>query len=322
MSTPSLTIQLITVSIITLQRQSAHNNNANRSQWNSSYDYVVIGSGSAGAVVASRLTENPQINVLLLEAGGPQNVITDMPGATPALVGTDVDWQYKTVPQTEIGQAFIDHRINTPKGKVIGGTSTINWMLYNRGNRRSYDNWVNTYGANGWSYDEVLPYFKRSENNTDPEIVRQNAGYHGTNGPMKVSSMPKPDQILFLFQDVMNKLGIPTIDVNGESQSGTMIYQLTVNDGTRSGTGNAYIDPNPHPNNLHIVTQALVTRILFSTFNNNITATGVQFEKDGQTFTVNATKEVILSAGQYTCSLPNPIISTKFVANSFQLCHK
>jgi len=303
MSAPSLTVQLITVSLITLQRQIAHNNDANRSQWNSTYNYIVIGSGSAGAVVASRLTENPQINVLLLEAGGPQNVISDMPGVTPSLVGTDVDWQYRTVPQTEIGQAFIDHRINQPKGKVLGGTSTINWMLYNRGNRRSYDNWANTYGATGWSYNEVLPYFIRSENNTDPRIVSENAGYHGTSGPMRVSSMVKPDQILFLYQNVMNLLGIPTIDINGESQSGTMIYQLTVNDGTRSGTGNAYIDPNPHPNNLHIVARALVSKILFSTINGNITATGVQFIRNNQTYTVNASNEVILSAGQYNYQL-------------------
>lgn len=159
--TASLSLQLITVSILTLQRQISHNNNANRNQWDSTYDYIVVGSGSAGAVIAYRLTENPQTRVLLLEAGGPQNEIADMPGITPALVGTEVDWQYRTVPQTRIGQAFRDRRLNQPKGKVIGGTSTINWMLYNRGNRRSYDNWANNYGATGWAYNDVLPYFRR-----------------------------------------------------------------------------------------------------------------------------------------------------------------
>ena len=159
--TYSLSLQLITVSILTLQRQISHNNNANRNHWNTNYDYIVVGSGSAGAVIANRLTENSLTTVLLLEAGGPQNLISDIPGITPALYGTDVDWQYKTVPQRRLGQALRDHRINQPKGKVIGGTSTINWMLYNRGNRRSYDTWVNNYGATGWSYDEVLPYFRR-----------------------------------------------------------------------------------------------------------------------------------------------------------------
>ncbi|CAG2118593.1 unnamed protein product, partial [Medioppia subpectinata] len=102
----NLSVQLITISILTLQRQLSHNNNANRSQWAGSYDYIVVGSGSAGAVIASRLTENPGVTVLLLEAGGPQNTVSDMPGLTPALVGTEVDWQYTTVPQTRIGQAY------------------------------------------------------------------------------------------------------------------------------------------------------------------------------------------------------------------------
>lgn len=115
---------------------------------------------------------------------------------------------------------------------------------------------------------------------------------------MQVSSMSKPDQILSLFQDTMNYYGIPTRDINGESQLGTWIYQLTVDtNGTRSGTGNAFIDPNPHPSNLHILTGALVTRILFSTINNNLTATGVEFRRNNQTYTVNANQEVIVSAG-------------------------
>lgn len=159
--TTSLSIQLITISILSLQRQISHNSNSDRSQWNTAYDYIVVGSGSAGAVIANRLTEDPTVTVLLLEAGGAQNVIADMPGVAPALVGTEADWQYRTVPQTRLGQAFHDRRANQPKGKIIGGTSTINWMLYNRGNRRSYDSWANTYGADGWAYEDVLPFFRR-----------------------------------------------------------------------------------------------------------------------------------------------------------------
>lgn len=143
-----------------------------------------------------------------------------------------------------------------------------------------------------------LAHSKRSENNTDPKVVSENSGYHGVGGPMQVTSMAKPDEILILFQNTMNYYGIPTRDINGESQSGTWIYQLTLDtNGTRSGTGNAFIDPNPHPNNLHIVTKALVTRVLFSRINSRLTATGVEFQRNGITYTVSARNEVIISAG-------------------------
>lgn len=272
--------------------------------------------GSAGAVVANRLAANRNLRVLLLEAGGAQTSVTDAPALAPALVNTEVDWQYRTLPQMNIGRGFPNARINQPKGKlicfyrtfitemyfvgkVIGGTSSINWMLYNRGNRRSYDNWVRTYGATGWDYNSVLPYFIRSENNTSPTIVAQNYGYHGTSGPMGVSPEPRPDQILYLFQKQMNSFGIPTLDINGANQLGTMIYELTVKNGIRSSTGNAYIDPNPYPNNLHIMINSLVTRILFNNTigNGNPRAFGVEFRRNGVTFTVQAIREVIVSAG-------------------------
>lgn len=173
-------------------------------------------------------------------------------------------------------------------------------MLYNRGNRRSYDIWNSTYGCDGWDYNSILPYFIRSENNTSPEIVANNPGYHGTQGPMAISPMPRPDPILFLFQKQMNSFGIPTLDINGANQLGTMIYELTIKDGKRHGTGNAFIDPNPYPNNLHIITDSLVTKILFDTTNrNNISAIGVTYHRNGNNYTVYASREVIISAGKY-----------------------
>lgn len=148
----TLSTQLIAISVISLQRQIEHNRNVNRTMFNLSYDYVVIGSGASGAVVANRLAANPNLQVLLLEAGGPLNVITDAPALAPALVNSEVDWQYVTEPQVNIGQGFPGARIHQPKGtkrvnrfhsslfvfldfsgKVLGGTSSINWMLYNRG---------------------------------------------------------------------------------------------------------------------------------------------------------------------------------------------
>lgn len=172
-------------------------------------------------------------------------------------------------------------------------------MLYNRGNRRSYDNWARTYGATGWDYESVLPYFIRSENNTDLRLVAENPGYHGTNGPMGVSELYRPDPILYVFQKQMNSFGIPTLDINGANQTGTMIYELTIKDGVRASTANAYLEPNPYPDNLHIVAFATVTQILFDTTGDNITATGVQFQRNGVNYTVDADREVILSAGKH-----------------------
>lgn len=117
-TTVQLTAQLLTVSVLSLTRQTFHNNNANRTTWDSSYDYIVVGSGSSGAVVANRLASNPNIRVLLLEAGGPQTVISDMPGETTTLINSEIDWAYRTVPQNKIGQAFPNRVINQPKGKL------------------------------------------------------------------------------------------------------------------------------------------------------------------------------------------------------------
>ena len=219
MSAPSLTIQLITVSIITLQRQLAHNYFDNRQTPSNgtTYDYIVVGAGSAGCVVAARLAENASVNVLLLEAGGPQSVITDMPGNTLYLVGGEFDWNYHVVNQTYAGLAYPDFFIS--RGKVLGGSSTTNWDIYNRGNYRDYNNWATTYGLTDWSWERVLPYFLRSENNTDSD-VSSNSGYHSTGGPISVSTETKPDPIVVAFRDAVNNLGLPIIDINGAQQLG------------------------------------------------------------------------------------------------------
>jgi len=225
MSAPSLTVQLITVSILTLQRELIHLKESRSNQWNSTYDYIVIGSGSAGSVVAARLSEDSSVSVLLIEAGIPDSVITDIPSLGLAsngwqFTGTEYDWGYYFAPQKRAAQAFVNHQYPQLRGRVLGGTSSINSLFYNRGNRRDFDNWVNTYGANGWSYEEVLPYFLRSENNTDPRVVRENAGYHATGGPLSVTSVRKPDPILVILQQIAQQSGIPVIDFNGPTQLG------------------------------------------------------------------------------------------------------
>ncbi|XP_054164664.1 L-sorbose 1-dehydrogenase-like [Oppia nitens] len=297
----SITLQMLTVSLLTIQRESIHKNIQNALPLKESYDYIVIGAGSAGAVVANRLTEDPNINVLLLEAGGPQTVATDMPGlAIPLWKDIPVfDWDYQTVPQ-KYGLALKEPGVfGERKGKAIGGTSTINGLIHVVGNRLDFDEWCYKYGADGWNYEGVLPYLKKLENNTDPRVVQQNPGYHGTRGPISMISDPSPAPLLLKFQKVYNDMGYETLDVNGPKQLGTAFTQMTVKNGYRCGTGNGYLTPNRHPDNLKILTQALVTKIRFTDFADEITATGVEFIRQNIKYKVNANIEVIVSAGVY-----------------------
>ena len=185
---PFLGIQLIFVAIALLKIELIHIKVDNVKELNGCYDYIVVGLGSAGSVVAMRLAEDSNNKVLGLEAGIPQSAFTDIPPFFPLLTGSVYDWMFETVPQKRVGLAFNEHRVIMPRGKVIGGSSVINYMDYNRGNRRDYDNWANTYGANGWDYNSILKYFIKAENKTDLNIVRDNPGYHGTNGPVGISS--------------------------------------------------------------------------------------------------------------------------------------
>jgi choline dehydrogenase-like flavoprotein len=203
---------MITVSILTLQRELIHLRESNSNQLNNTYDYIVIGSGSAGSVVASRLSQNSSVSVLLLEAGVPDSIVTDIPSLGHFNNGwtfaeTQYVWQYLFEPQKRAAQAFRNNQYYILRGRTLGGCSSINTMFYNRGNKRDFDNWVQTYGANGWSYEEVLPYFLRSENNTNPNIVKDNTAYHSTGGPMSVSNVQMPDTILTVLQNIAEKAG-------------------------------------------------------------------------------------------------------------------
>ena len=169
--------------------------------------------------------------------------------------------------------------------------------IFNRGNPRDYDAWAQHYGAVGWSFADVLPFFNRWEGNRDPKIVSQSPGWHGTKGPIGVTSWATPDPIMILNQKAINvEAGIPNTDINGPNQVGTQIAQAFQDlNGVRSSAANSYIDPNPFPHNLHILPGALVTKVIFE----GKTAVGVLFERKGKTYQVMAAKEVILSAGKY-----------------------
>ena len=294
----SLNILLITVSLIALQIENENNLLGTRNVWKESYDYIVVGAGTAGAVVAKRLSEISKINVLLLEAGRTQGVMNDVPAIWTEYTGSEFDWNYTTVRQNNYGLAT-NGIIAQPRGKVLGGTSNINALVYTRGNERDFDNWVTSFGAKGWSFDEVLPYFIKFENNSDLKIVRENPGYHGTEGPVAISSDPKPQPILLVHRKAMNEFGFETIDINGPKQLGTAFLQHFVNKdtGRRSSSASGYLAPNPRPNNLHILTNAFVIKILFDKTEEYPKAIGVQFIKNNQLYEVRAKKEIIISAG-------------------------
>ncbi|RWS11944.1 glucose dehydrogenase (acceptor)-like protein 3, partial [Dinothrombium tinctorium] len=187
-----------------------------RDTWEKEYDYIIVGAGSAGAVVASRLSEIPSVKVLLLEAGGSENIISDIPIAYQSLQQTPMDWSYLTEPQEAACFGLRERRSRWPRGRVLGGSSVINANIYARGNRIDYDNWVKN-GAIGWSWEEVFPYFLKSEDNTDPKIAYN--GYHGIGGYLTISTSPWLTPLGVLWPAAGAFLNYKTLDVNGPIQT-------------------------------------------------------------------------------------------------------
>ena len=179
----SVSLKLLTVATFILQKDTQHRLNSYRNTFRPSYDYIVVGSGAAGATVAHRLAETKHTSVLLLEAGIPDGIPTDIPAEYPLLMNSQYDWNY-TMDEQFVGLAFKDRRMDEYRGFTLGGSSSTNGMVFNRGNRRDYDRWAKEYGATGWSFSDVFKYFIKFENNTDPEIAAN--GYHGTTGPVQV----------------------------------------------------------------------------------------------------------------------------------------
>lgn len=258
------------------------------------YDFVVIGGGSAGAVMANRLSEIMRWQVLLLEAGPDESYLSEIPFLYPSLQKSELDWDYQCVPSDSYCLAMDESRCSWPRGKVLGGSSVLNAMLYIRGNRRDYDQWA-AIGNDGWDYASVLPYFRKAENMRIPQY--QNNMYHGTDGYLSVEYFRTVSALTDIFLAAATEMGMMNLegDFNGRSQWGFARSHGTIRDGLRCSTAKAYMRPASKRPNLHIALKAFAEKILVDEHTGR--AYGVAFERNGETHVVRARKEVILSAG-------------------------
>ncbi|MEJ8839046.1 GMC family oxidoreductase [Ramlibacter sp. AN1133] len=249
-------------------------------------DYVIVGGGSAGCVLAARLSEDPAVQVALLEAGpADTSVLIQCPAGLAVLAQTgQANWKFQTVPQPGLG----GRRGYVPRGKVLGGSSSINAMIYTRGHRADYDAWA-AEGNPGWSFEDVLPYFKRSEHNE-----RGADAFHGADGPLNVMDLRSPHRFGAVFVEAARQAGYPeNRDFNGPTQEGVGLYQVTHKAGERFSAAKAYLAPNRGRPNLHVITGAHATRVLLE----GKAAVGVAYRQGGQDRTIRARREVILAAG-------------------------
>lgn len=256
------------------------------------FDYLIIGGGSAGCVLASRLSEDPEVSVCLLEAGSShKNPLIWIPAGVIAIIPTRLkNWAFDTTPQKAL-----KHRVcYQPRGKVLGGSSSINAMIYIRGQRQDYDRWADA-GCVGWSYDDVLPYFKKAEH--------REAGaddYHAQGGPLNVAPVTDPSPINNHFlQAAMAQGHRENDDFNGESQEGVGLYEVTQKNAERWSAARAYLDSASDRSNLTIIKKALTTRILFAQEGEHKRAVGVEFRHKGKLKRATAKREVLLSAGAF-----------------------
>lgn len=248
------------------------------------YDYVIVGAGSAGCVLAARLTEDPDVSVLLLEAGPPDvNQNIHVPLGYLKLAGTEVDWNYFSAPEPHCN----GRRIPLPRGRVLGGSSSTNAMVYIRGNPRDYDDW----GVPGWSWADLLPYFLKGEDNE-----RGASDWHGAGGPLPVSEQRSGNTISRAWVEAAVQAGIPrNDDFNGAAQDGAGMYQVTQRGGLRASAAAAYLHPASARPNLHVLTHMLVHRVLFE----GARAVGVEASQLGHVQELRAQREVILCGGAY-----------------------
>jgi choline dehydrogenase-like flavoprotein len=250
------------------------------------FDYIIIGGGSAGCVLAARLSEDPEVTVALLEAGPPDtSVLLHCPAGLALLAQNgQANWKFQTVAQPGLN----GRRGYQPRGKVLGGSSSVNAMVYVRGHRADYDHWA-AEGNAGWSFDDVLPYFKRAEHNE-----RGADAFHGTGGPLNVKDLGRPNRFGPVFVQAAKQAGLrENTDFNGAEQEGVGMYQVTHKDGERWSAASAYLTPHLARRNLQVITGAHTSRILLE----RKRAVGVEFEHQGSIKQLRANREVLVCAG-------------------------
>jgi choline dehydrogenase-like flavoprotein len=251
------------------------------------FDYIVVGAGTAGCVLAARLSEDRRNSVCLVEAGGEDHhLFIRIPATVAAAIARpSLNWRFMTAPQPRLN----NRRIPIPRGRVIGGSGSINGMVYFRGHPRDFADWV-AMGNPGWSYPEVLPYFIRSENNDS----YADSPFHGHQGPIRVTHIPRVNPMVPAFLDAMRTHGFKRCeDFNGPDPEGYGPRQGTIRDGRRDSTATAYLRPARSRDNLKVLTHALVTRVVIE----NRRATAIELQQDGTTKRLDARREIVISAG-------------------------
>ncbi|KAF5280852.1 hypothetical protein FQR65_LT03001 [Abscondita terminalis] len=266
-------------------------------QPDSEYDFVVIGGGSSGATVAGRLSEIAQWKILLIEAGGDEPLGSQVPSMLLNYIGdSEIDWNYKTEPEEHGCLGYPERRCRWTRAKVLGGCSVTNGMMYMRGVPRDYNNW-STAGNKGWSYNELLPYFMRLENNREVSTVAD-AGYHGISGPMTVNRFRHQPEIINNILLAAQELGHRVSDdLNGINHIGFAIAQSTTRGGTRLSAAKAFLRPARDRTNLHIMLNSTVTKLHFRSRKSQNQIAAVEFMYENKLFKVKVRREAILSAG-------------------------
>ena len=252
------------------------------------YDYIIVGAGSAGCVLAARLSADSDVKVLLLEAGPPDDALEiHAPAAMNRLFQTTYDWNYRTVPQHRAA----GRSIYWPRGRTLGGSSSTNAMIYIRGSRYDYQTWRDDHGCTGWTYPDLMPYFLKAEDNS-----RGAGAYHGAGGPLAVTDTPHRSKATRAFVEAAVEQGAArNDDFNGPRQDGVGWYQVTQRKGRRWSAADAYLHPARTRPNLEVKTNALVTRITIDPA--RLRATGVSYLHDGELITDYANAEIIVSGG-------------------------
>ncbi|KAK6640562.1 hypothetical protein RUM44_012258 [Polyplax serrata] len=256
------------------------------------YDFIIVGAGTAGCAVANRLSEVSSWKVLLIEAGSDENFWMDIPIFANYLQFLNINWGYKTEPSTTSCLGMEKGQCNWPRGKVMGGSSVLNYMIYTRGNRRDFDQWE-ALGNTGWGWSNVSYYYKKMENMKIPEFMQSQ--HHGNNGYLTITGVPYKTPISEAFIKAGESLGQPITNFNGATQTGLNYLQVTMKNGTRWSSARAYLNPISNRRNLYVKKFSTVTKVLIDP--KTKVAYGVEYVKNNKKYIAKARKEVIISAG-------------------------